>query len=127
MNDGELLGSSDFVSLHVPLTDETRHLIGAGELALMKSTGYLINTARGGLLDHAALSAALAANRLAGAALDVFESEPDLPDALLATENVVLTPHMASSALEAKQDQRDMILANLDAHFAGRPLPTPIP
>ena len=64
---------------------------------------------------------------IAGAGLDVFESEPDLPDALLAMENVVLTPHMAGAAFEAKQDQVDMILANLDAHFSGQPLLTPIP
>jgi D-3-phosphoglycerate dehydrogenase len=92
----ELLTQSDFVSLHVPLTEETRHLIGAEQLSLMKPTSYIINTARGGLLDHAALSTALSKNRLAGAALDVQDPEPpDMSQAPFNDPRVIVTPHAA--------------------------------
>jgi D-3-phosphoglycerate dehydrogenase len=99
----ELLRSADVVSVHTPLTDETRGLIGAEELASMKPTAYLINAARGGVVDEAALIAALRRAELAGAALDVFEEEPlpgDHP--LLALENVVLVPHLGAATLEAQ-------------------------
>lgn len=92
----ELLQVSDYVSLHVPLVPSTRHLIGARELALMKPTAYLINTARGGLVDHAALARALAENRLAGAGLDVQEPEPpDLTQPPWCDPRVIVTPHVA--------------------------------
>lgn len=103
----ELLRKSDYVSLHVPLTDATRHLIGREELAQMKPTAYLINTARGGVLDHAALAEALDAGKLAGAALDVQDPEP--PDLSLPPYNdprVIVTPHAAFYSEESVSDLR---------------------
>jgi phosphoglycerate dehydrogenase-like enzyme/quinol monooxygenase YgiN len=91
----DLLASSDYVSLHAPLGPETRHMIGAAQLALMKPGAYLVNTARGPLIDEAALIEALVANRIAGAGLDVFEIEPHRRTALEDLDNVVLTPHVA--------------------------------
>jgi glyoxylate reductase len=99
---GELLEAADVVSLHVPLTAETRHLIGEPELALMKPTAYLVNTSRGPVVDEAALAQALAERRIAGAALDVFEHEPEITEELLLLENVVLTPHLGSATLETR-------------------------
>lgn len=92
-----LLPGADFVTLHCPLTPETRHLIGAEAFALMKPTSILVNTSRGPVVDEAALVAALRAGSIAGAALDVYELEPDVSEELLALENVVLTPHIASA------------------------------
>ena len=90
----ELLAASDFVSIHCPLTPSTRGLIGAAELALMKSDAYLINTVRGGIVDENALYKALAAGRISGAALDVFETEPVVtPHRLAGLDNVLLAPH----------------------------------
>ena len=99
----ELLGGADIISLHVPLTDHTHHLIGERELGLMKPTAYLVNTSRGPVLDEAALARALAEGRIAGAALDVFEREPDVQPALLGLDNVVLVPHLASATHEARE------------------------
>ncbi len=98
----ELLGRSDFLSIHVPLTDSNRHLINAARLAQMKPTAYLINAARGGLVDEAALADALERKRLAGAALDVFEQEPPTNNPLLGHPNVLTTPHLGASTLEAQ-------------------------
>jgi glyoxylate reductase len=99
----ELLATADVVSLHVPLTGETRHLIGERELALMKPGAYLVNTARGPVIDEVALAAALAQGRLAGAALDVFEREPEVEPRLLTLKNVVLAPHLASATQDARE------------------------
>ena len=97
----EVLSESDIVSIHCPLTDDTRGLIGAKELASMKSTSYLVNTSRGGIVDELALFRALQNGKIAGAALDVMESEPPSPDnPLLRLENVVLTPHIGASSIE---------------------------
>jgi len=98
-----LLAAADVVSLHVPLTTETHHLIGARELGLMKPSAYLVNTSRGPVVDEPALAEALAGGRIAGAALDVFEREPEVQEALLGLENVVLVPHLASATHEARE------------------------
>jgi glyoxylate reductase len=100
---GELLSRADVVSLHVPLTDDTRGLIGAAELGLMRPDAVLVNTARGPVVDEAALVDALGAAEIAGAALDVFEHEPAVHPGLLELENVVLTPHLASATHEARE------------------------
>jgi D-3-phosphoglycerate dehydrogenase len=103
----ELLAESDFVSLHVPLTSHTRQMIGAAQLARMKPTAFLINTARGGLIDHAALADALAGGRLAGAALDVQDSEPpDLSQPPYNDPRVIVTPHAAFYSNESVAELR---------------------
>jgi D-3-phosphoglycerate dehydrogenase len=103
----ELLETADVVSLHCPLNASTRHLLGPRELALLKPSAFVINTARGGIIDQAALTAALAARRIAGAGLDVFETEP-LPadDPLRQLDNVILTPHSASWSVESSAECR---------------------
>jgi glyoxylate reductase len=99
----ELLRTVDLVSLHVPLKEETHHLIGERELGLMKPTAYIVNTSRGPVVDEGALARALAEGRIAGAGLDVFEREPDVDPRLLRLENVVLVPHLASATHEARE------------------------
>jgi glyoxylate reductase len=99
----DLLEMVDIVSLHVPLTEETHHLIGERELSLMKPTAYLVNTSRGPVVDESALAPALADRRLAGAALDVFEREPEVTAALLELGNVILVPHLGSATHEARE------------------------
>jgi len=97
----ELLSGSDVISIHCPLTDETRELIGARELSLMKPTAYLINTARGGVVDERALFKALKDRKIAGAAIDVMEEEPPEPDnPLLKLDNIIITPHIGASTYE---------------------------
>jgi glyoxylate reductase len=115
----ELLAASDFVSLHAPLKPETVHLIGARELALMKSTAFLVNTARGPIVDEKALVAALAAKRIAGAALDVFEREPEVEAALRAMPNVVLTPHLGSAVAETREALANAVVDNIAAVLSG--------
>ncbi|ABK77575.1 phosphoglycerate dehydrogenase [Cenarchaeum symbiosum A] len=97
-----LLGSSDYVSLHVPLLDSTRHMINAEKLALMKPTSRIVNTSRGGIIDEDALYEALSGGRIAGAALDVFESEPATGHRLAELDNVILTPHVGAATAEAQ-------------------------
>ena len=99
----ELLATANVVSLHCPLTQETHHLIGERELALMKPSAYLVNTSRGPVVDEGALARALAGGQIAGAALDVFEREPEVEEALLAVNNVILVPHLASATAEARE------------------------
>jgi glyoxylate reductase len=99
----ELLATADVVSLHLPLSAETRHLIDEAALDRMKPTAVLVNTSRGPIVDEAALAAALAAGRIAGAALDVFEHEPDVHPGLLRLENVVLVPHLGSATQETRE------------------------
>lgn len=108
-----LLAESDMISIHAPLTDSTRRMIGAGELAAMKTEAYLINTARGAIVDEAALSAALRDGKIAGAGLDVFEDEP-LPSnsALIGLDQVVLTPHIAGWTLEAQNRAQEMVVSD---------------
>ncbi len=118
-----VLAASDIVSLHLPLTKETRHLVGVRELARMKPCAYLVNTARGGLIDEAALVAALESGRLAGAALDVFETEP-LPAGhpLAKLRNVVLTPHISAGTRDALSTKMRALFANVERFYRGEPL-----
>ena len=115
-----LLAESDFVSLHPPLKPETIHLIGARELSLMKPSAFLVNTARGPIVDEKALVDALLAKRIAGAALDVFEREPQVEEALLAMPNVVLTPHLGSAVLETREAIANVVVDNIAAFIEGR-------
>ena len=117
----EVLREADFVSLHSPATPETRHLIDARRLALMKRGAFLINTARGDIVDEAALVEALKRGTIAGAALDVFEREPQVPPELRTLENVVLLPHLGSATAETRAAMGLRALENLTAFFAGAP------
>lgn len=117
---GELLAESDFVSIHSPLTAETKHQIGARELARMKSTAFLINTARGAIVDEAALARALKKKQIAGAGLDVFEHEPKVSPALLKMKNVVATPHLGSAIVEVRERMANIVVDNILAFLEGR-------
>jgi lactate dehydrogenase-like 2-hydroxyacid dehydrogenase len=119
----DLLASSDFVSLHIPGGAETQGLIGTEALAAMRRGSYLINTARGGVIDHAALAEALRRGHLAGAGLDVYPAEPQVPEELLGLENVVLLPHLGSATRETRIAMGERALANVIAWAEGRPLP----
>lgn len=116
----DLLRQADILSIHTPLTPETRHLVDARALSLMKPTAYLINTSRGPVVDEQALIAALQEGRLAGAGLDVFENEPEVPEALRALQNVVLTPHIGTSAIETRIEMARVASANILAALQGR-------
>jgi glyoxylate reductase len=115
----DLLRDSDFVSVHTPLNKETRHQIGARELKLMKKTAYLINTARGPIVDEAALVRALQRRQIAGAGLDVFEHEPKVATALRKLPNVVLTPHLGSAVGDAREAMAHHVADNIAAFLAG--------
>jgi len=118
----ELLAGSDFVTVHSPLTDQTRNLIDAAALARMKPSAYLINTARGGIVDEAALAAALHEGRLAGAGFDVLTQEPpSAGNPLLEAPNIIITPHSAWSTREARQKLIDESVENIRAFIAGTP------
>jgi glyoxylate reductase len=121
-----LLSTSDVVSLHVPLTKETTHLIDQPALARMKRTAYLINTARGPIVDEAALAWALKNRLIAGAALDVYEREPIVHQDLLTLENVLLAPHMASGTTETRTAMADLAVRNVIAVMSGQPPLTPV-
>jgi lactate dehydrogenase-like 2-hydroxyacid dehydrogenase len=122
----DVLREADFVSLHCPATPETRHLMNRERLALMRPDAYLINTARGDVVDEAALLEVLQARRIAGAALDVFEREPQVTEGLLALENVVLLPHLGSATTETRVAMGMRALENLRLFFAGQPLRDPV-
>lgn len=123
----DLLRESDYVSLHVALTPETRNLIGARELSLMKPDAVLINTARGPVVDEFALIDALKARQIGGAALDVFLKEPLMTDSpLVELDNVLLIPHVGSATVETRGAMVDLCVDNLIAYFDGRPPLTPV-
>lgn len=121
-----LLAESDFVSLHSAMKPETRHQIGERELARMKPTAFLINTARGGIVDEPALAQALTAGRIAGAGLDVFENEPAVHPALMSCSNVVMTPHLGSAVNEVREVMANRVVDNILAFLDGRDLPNRI-
>lgn len=119
----KVLHESDFISLHCPLTDKTRHIINAEALSKMKPSAFLINTSRGALVDEPALIAALRTGRIAGAGLDVQETEPPAADnPLYDMENVILTPHMGWKGLETRQRLVSIVVADVRAFFAGTPI-----
>jgi glyoxylate reductase len=115
----EILRSSDFVSLHVPLVPSTKHLIGTRELSLMKPTSYLINTSRGPVVDEKALVEALRSKKIAGAGLDVYENEPEMAPGLAQLESVVLLPHIASASVDTRTKMGTIAACNLMTGLAG--------
>jgi glyoxylate reductase len=119
----ELLRESDFVSLHSPLNAATRHQIGARELGLMKKTAFIINTARGPIIDEAALVRALKGKKIAGAGLDVFEFEPKVSSELKKIKNVVLNPHLGSATREVREEMASIVVDNIEALLAGHTPP----
>jgi glyoxylate reductase len=119
----QLLRDADFVSLHSPLLPATRHQIGARELALMKPTAFLINTARGAIVDEKALARALRKRQIAGAGLDVFEHEPEVTSALLKMANVVTTPHLGSAVVEVREQMANIVVDNILALLGGKTPP----
>jgi lactate dehydrogenase-like 2-hydroxyacid dehydrogenase len=122
----QLVAASDVISLHCPGGAATHHLINAQRLRLMKPTAVLVNTARGTVVDEAALAQALAAGRIAAAGLDVYEREPVVNPQLLALDNVVLLPHLGSATLETRTAMGLRVAENLEAFFDGKPLRDPV-
>src|ERR671926_183769 len=122
----ELLRTADVVTIHAPLMDSTRHLINAETLGLMKETAYLVNSARGPIIDEAALVDALKAGQIAGAGLDVFENEPDVHPGLLELDNVVIIPHLGSATIETRTAMGLLAAENAVATLKGEPPKTPV-
>ncbi len=122
-----LAAEVDFLVVITPGGAGTLKLIDAEVLAALGKTGYLVNVARGSVVDEPALVAALKSGAIAGAGLDVFENEPNVPSELFALDNVVLTPHVGSATWQTRQAMADLAFGNLEAHFAGRPLLSPVP
>jgi lactate dehydrogenase-like 2-hydroxyacid dehydrogenase len=122
----QLLATADVISLHCPLTPETRHLIDQKAFVKMKRTAYLINTSRGPVVDEAALAWALQQRLIAGAALDVYEKEPEVHPDLLALENVMLIPHIASATTETRTAMANLAVSNVLAVLKGEPPLTPV-
>jgi len=116
----EVLKGADFVSVHLPLTEQTRHIINKEKLAMMKPTAYLVNTSRGPIIDETALAEALKNKIIKGAALDVFENEPKITKGLLKLDNVVLTPHTASATEEARSKMAEVAAQNIIEALEGR-------
>lgn len=123
----ELLATSDVLTLHAPLTPQTRHWLDGAALARMKPAAYVVNTARGPLVDEEALAAALAAGRLAGAGLDVYEEEPRVHPALLGLDNVVLLPHVGSATRRTREAMASLAARNVHAVLSGGMPLTPVP
>jgi lactate dehydrogenase-like 2-hydroxyacid dehydrogenase len=122
----DVMAVADVVVIAVPATPQTHHLINAETLAAMRPDSYLINIARGDIVEEAALVAALQGGQIAGAGLDVYEFEPQVPDALRAMENVTMLPHLGTSALEVRMQMGMMAVDNLLAFAQGKPLPNPV-
>jgi glyoxylate reductase len=122
----DLLGESDFISIHTPLTDETRHLIGAEELEKMKPGAVLVNTSRGPVVDEGALADALENGRIFAAGLDVYEEEPRVHPKLLELENAVLAPHIGSASMETRDRMATLAAENLRAVLRGEQPKTPV-
>ncbi len=116
----DLLRQSDFVSLHAPLNGDSHHQIGARELRLMKKSAFIVNTARGAIIEEAALVSALKAGRIAGAGLDVFEFEPKVSAELKRMKNVVLNPHLGSATVEVREEMANIVVDSIEALLAGR-------
>jgi len=116
----DLLSLADFVSIHVPLLDSTRHLINEARLRMMKKTAYLVNTSRGPIVDERALGLALIEGTIRGAALDVFENEPNIDKRLLESENAILTPHIASATEETRQRMSEIAAQNIIEMLSGK-------
>jgi lactate dehydrogenase-like 2-hydroxyacid dehydrogenase len=123
----ELAAQVDFLVVIAPGGAATHRMIDAGVLKALGPDGYVVNVARGSLIDEAALIEALASGTIAGAALDVFEAEPNVPEALRLADNVVLTPHIGSATTQTRHAMAALAFDNLEAHFDGRPLPSPVP
>ena len=115
-----LYAESDFISVHAPMNAETRHMISDKEFAQMKPTAFIVNTARGPIIDEKALMRALKRKQIAGAGLDVFEHEPKLPPALRTMKNVVLTPHLGSAIMEVRAKMANILVDNIQALLAGQ-------
>jgi len=115
----DLLRQADFVSINAAFTPATRHLIGAGELSLMKPSAFLVNTSRGPLVDEGALAEALRSRRIAGAGLDVYEHEPLVHPGLLSLTHVVLTPHLGSAVAELREQMAHVVVENIQAVIRG--------
>ena len=122
----DVMANADFVSLSTPGGAETKHLIGAEELAAMKPRGILINTSRGEVVDEAALVEALHEGRIGGAGLDVYEFEPKVSSALIERENVTLLPHLGTASLSVREEMGMMAVSNIQAYAEGRDLPNPV-
>ena len=122
----DVAANCDVLFIATPGGPATRHLIGRDVFEAMRNHAILVNISRGDVIDEAALIAALQAGQLAGAGLDVYEQEPHVPQALMQMENVVLLPHLGTAALDVREDMGRMALANIDAFFAGKPVPNPV-
>jgi glyoxylate/hydroxypyruvate reductase len=122
----DLASESDVLVVSCSLNKETRHIVNQDVLEALGKDGVIINVGRGANIDERVLVSALKEGRIAGAGLDVFENEPDVPEELLSMDNVVLSPHAAVVTVESRSDLRDHTIGNLEAFFSGRPLLTPV-
>jgi hydroxypyruvate reductase 2 len=122
----ELASNCDILVVACPLTEETHHIINREVINALGPKGYLINIGRGKHVDETELVSALLEGRLGGAGLDVFENEPHVPEELFGLENVVLLPHVGSGTVETRTAMADLVIGNLEAHFLGKPLLTPL-